>query len=166
MHKRNTVSQGFTIVELLIVVVVIAILAAISVVAFTGIQDRAIASTVKQDLSNFAKKMDVARIDLGDDLYPAAPTANMGLAATKSVYQTGRWNWYYCPSLNRSTYSLGVIDSRDRGYFLSSNGTIANAQGEITGSTNCARVTPSGDSNGGYRWSTSTDTGAWQPWVN
>ena len=36
--KKQT---GFTIVELLIVVVVIAILAAISVVAYTGIQDRA-----------------------------------------------------------------------------------------------------------------------------
>jgi prepilin-type N-terminal cleavage/methylation domain-containing protein len=34
-------SKGFTIVELLIVIVVIAILAAISIVAYTGIQDRA-----------------------------------------------------------------------------------------------------------------------------
>lgn len=37
MHKR----YGFTIVELLIVIVVIGILAGISVIAFTGIQDRA-----------------------------------------------------------------------------------------------------------------------------
>lgn len=41
MHKRNTLSPGFTIVELLIVIVVIAILAAISIVAYTGIQQRA-----------------------------------------------------------------------------------------------------------------------------
>lgn len=33
--------KGFTIVELLIIIVVIAILAAISIVAYTGIQDRA-----------------------------------------------------------------------------------------------------------------------------
>ncbi len=38
MHKTKS---GFTIVELLIVIVVIAILAAISVVAYTGIQQRA-----------------------------------------------------------------------------------------------------------------------------
>lgn len=39
MNKRR--STGFTIVELLIVIVVIAILAAISIVAYTGIQQRA-----------------------------------------------------------------------------------------------------------------------------
>ncbi len=43
-------SSGFTIVELLIVIVVIAILAAISVVAYTGIQTRARASAIASDL--------------------------------------------------------------------------------------------------------------------
>ena len=38
--------SGFTIVELLIVIVVIAILAAITIVAFNGIQERARASAV------------------------------------------------------------------------------------------------------------------------
>lgn len=42
--------SGFTIVELLIVVVVIAILAAISVVAYSGFQTRAQASAVVSDL--------------------------------------------------------------------------------------------------------------------
>ena len=41
---------GFTIVELLIVIVVIAILAAITIVAYTGIQDRAKESNVQSDL--------------------------------------------------------------------------------------------------------------------
>lgn len=38
---KQTKSSGFTIVELLIVIVVIAILAAITIVAYNGIQDRA-----------------------------------------------------------------------------------------------------------------------------
>ena len=39
--------SGFTIVELLIVIVVIAILAAITIVAYTGVQERAEASALQ-----------------------------------------------------------------------------------------------------------------------
>ena len=42
------ISNRFTIVELLIVIVVIAVLATISVVAYTGVQDRAQQSKIKQ----------------------------------------------------------------------------------------------------------------------
>jgi len=41
MHRERNTTSGFTIVELLIVIVIIAILAAITVVAYNGIQDRA-----------------------------------------------------------------------------------------------------------------------------
>ena len=47
--------QGFTIVELLIVVVVIAILAAITVVSYMGIQDRAQTSVASADLTQNSK---------------------------------------------------------------------------------------------------------------
>lgn len=53
--------KGFTIVELLIVIVVIAILAAITVVSYNGIQARAQQSKVASDISTLNKAIMAAR---------------------------------------------------------------------------------------------------------
>ena len=63
--------HGFTIVELLIVIVVIAILAAISIVAYNGIQNRARISQVSSELSQAAKKIALWQVD-NPGLYPTA----------------------------------------------------------------------------------------------
>lgn len=62
-------SHGFTIVELLIVIVVIAILAAITIVAFNGIQKRGNDSQRKSDIAAIAKALELYYIDNGR--YPA-----------------------------------------------------------------------------------------------
>lgn len=49
--------KGFTIVELLIVIVVIGILAAITIVAFNGVQDRAKTAAVQSSASQAIKKV-------------------------------------------------------------------------------------------------------------
>jgi len=55
--KNKHVQAGFTIVELLIVVIVIAILAAITIVAYNGIRDRASDSAAKTELSQAGTKL-------------------------------------------------------------------------------------------------------------
>lgn len=62
---------GFTIVELLIVVVVIAILAAITVVAYNGINNRAKASVVASTAQQASKKV-MAYAITNSDLYPTS----------------------------------------------------------------------------------------------
>jgi len=48
-------SRGFTLVELLIVIVVISILATITIIAFRGIQERAVASRAAQLASSYSR---------------------------------------------------------------------------------------------------------------
>lgn len=60
--------KGFTIVELLIVIVVIAILAAISIVAYSGIQTRANNTQTTDAVKQFIKAYALYAIDNGD--YP------------------------------------------------------------------------------------------------
>lgn len=57
--------DGFTIVELLIVIVVIAILAAITVVAYNGIQVRARDSQRSQDIASIKKALLLYSVDNG-----------------------------------------------------------------------------------------------------
>lgn len=58
MTLTQTKTRGFTIVELLIVIVVIAILAAITIVAYNGITTRANASAAKGNATTLQKKME------------------------------------------------------------------------------------------------------------
>jgi len=59
--KKTT--SGFTIVELLIVVVVVGILAAITVVAYNGVQARSRDAARKSDLAAAAKAFEVRAVD-------------------------------------------------------------------------------------------------------
>jgi general secretion pathway protein G len=63
MHKQWSKQDGFTIVELLIVIVVIGILAAITIVAYNGIQQRAVVASLTSDLVNASNKLKLYQVD-------------------------------------------------------------------------------------------------------
>jgi prepilin-type N-terminal cleavage/methylation domain-containing protein len=64
MHTQKWAKQsGFTIVELLIVIVVIAILAAITIVSYNGIQNRAKESAAQSGAAQVAKKIALWQVD-------------------------------------------------------------------------------------------------------
>lgn len=76
----NRGMNGFTIVELLIVVVIIGVLAAIVIVAYNGVQHMAVVSSVKSDLNGAAKSMAMESVKTGayPDVLPADAVASPG----------------------------------------------------------------------------------------
>lgn len=88
-------TSGFTIVELLIVVVVIAILAAISVVAYTSIQERARDSIRADAMAKIERALELYKTDHGR--YPSA-TANPGYSGWEASDDTpGTFMEYLSP---------------------------------------------------------------------
>lgn len=106
-NNPNQQENGFTIVELLIVIVVIAILAAITIVAYNGIQERATASKTESTVSSTLKLLEHYKTYEGDypthqynetvclgppDDYPATPVFEAGECATWVRWGSNRYS--------------------------------------------------------------------------
>jgi len=96
--------RGFTIVELLVVIVVIGILAAITIVAFNGVQRRVQISAMQSELRQGVVQLEVAKSDNASELYPSTPEA----ANLKSG--SGR-NFQYTYTAATNSYCLTITTS-------------------------------------------------------
>lgn len=120
--KRQRV--GFTIVELLIVIVVIAILAAITIVAFNGIQERARVTRASSELSQLAKKITFWQVDNPNQL-PTALT-DMGVNnSSGTAYQYRRFD-------SNTAYCMSVTLDGAKSYFSNSSNPSSISSGSCT----------------------------------
>ena len=85
--------KAFTVVELLIVIVIIGILAAVTIVGYTNISQRAIVSSLQSDLSNNAIKLKQYNSEYG-----SYPTAYSGTCPSAPVAVTSSSG--YCLNLS------------------------------------------------------------------
>lgn len=63
-------NMGFTIAELLVVIVIIGIITAISYVAYNGVQDRAVATSLQSDLLNASDLLNVDQANSSTGVFP------------------------------------------------------------------------------------------------
>ena len=111
--QPTTYSKAFTIVELLVVIVVIGILAAITIISYTGISNKASVSSLQSDLSNAKKQLALYYVDHG--AYPTSidpttkcPTGSDPNPDTRYCLKpsTGNELIYFSTDATYSTYLL------------------------------------------------------------
>ena len=113
--------KGFTIVELLIVIVVIAILAAITIVAFNGIQTRAFNSRVQSDIKNVQKLVEAYNALNGN--YPSTGGLSTIRTDDNCTGGTSQVDWVpgVTETLPQSAANSGISGARGC-YMYSSDG--------------------------------------------
>jgi len=165
--------KGFTIVELLIVVVVIAILAAISVVAYTNIQNRAYDSAVQNDVTGFAKKIRFYEAEggslpvAGSKRTPANSTTFPGVTFTpaKSAYDTSADNFFYCSGNKSGVFTFTIAGRSKSGTIYIYRPETGMTSGGV-GSTYAQCMSGFDAGTEGYSYGYYVVTGQWWSWTN
>jgi prepilin-type N-terminal cleavage/methylation domain-containing protein len=117
---RRKARRGFTIVELLIVIVVIGILAGIIIVAYNGIQQRAVVASLQSDLDGAAKQLAIDQVTNGT--FPATPAAANGGQGLK-VSPNNSFSYTVNNSANPQTFCIASTNGSTIYSVTSTNNT-------------------------------------------
>ncbi len=108
MHKRFL--YGFTLVELMVVIVTIVILAGVVVATYSGIQERAHDTAVQTDMTKIADDINIFYANTGK--YPAGPVQLAGANTVKvarNSYESTKDALTYCVSQGATAGSAMVL---------------------------------------------------------
>lgn len=107
---RKNKKSAFTIVELLVVIVIIGILAAVAIVSYTGVSQKAISASLQSDLASAAKQIELFKVDNGD-YYPTTIDCMQPNSSTNKCIKSSSGSSYIYTVDNVSSprsYSLYV----------------------------------------------------------
>ncbi len=154
MNKRS----GFTIVELLVVIVVIGVLAAITIVSYSGISSKAIVSSIQADLSGNAKMLKLYYVEYG-----SYPIGDFATAFNGSMCPTANPTSKYCLKLSGSN-SVDYYNGTSSGFTLRiKNGTTVYVITDNTASGQVTALTGIGDIAGSTHIGSTLTAGTLSP---
>ncbi|NCU38107.1 type II secretion system protein [Candidatus Saccharibacteria bacterium] len=161
----QTRQPAFTIVELLIVIVVISILAAITVVAYNGIQSRAHDTAIKNDLRSLATQIKLYKAETG--VPPATGGTNFPailFKPTKASYFATGYNLYYCKDTTPGSYryAIGAKSVSGAVYQYTSDSGL----GDFTGTWSASVTNCPGMGISSYTFSYGKSGATWFSWTN
>lgn len=163
-------SKGFSIVELLIVITVIVLLAAITLVTYNSLQNGGYDAAVQSDLDNTSGLLESFRLSSSTDhQYPRNKTPDLeslNITASKNAYdQTTTVNYVYCiNTTDYKSYALVGLSKAGNVYMMTQDGfksTTITKSDFSSGSNICNTKLSMGlVSSGMYAPNT------WQTWVH
>jgi prepilin-type N-terminal cleavage/methylation domain-containing protein len=122
--------NGFTLVELLVVISIIAVLSTIGMVIYTGAQKRARDAQRREEVDAISKALEIAKPNTSA-IYPAVTSA---MFSANSIPQDPRKNGHYClttsadpntpttlPADNNVVYTTIGVDCKNPWYPVDSN---------------------------------------------
>src|SRR5680860_1681667 len=122
LRRTSFVKSGFTIVELLVIIVVIGILATLTIIAYTGIQQKAIVASINSDLDNASRSLKLFQVENNDD-YPLTNDCSSTPAANSICLKSSPGNSYTVFETN---------NSGSRSFCLTVKNSTTNAKYHIT----------------------------------
>ncbi len=120
----TSIASGFTIVELLIVIAIIGILAAVTIVSYVGISQKAVASSLQADLKGATTKLKLYQAD--NMAYPTSLDCATTPAANTICLTASPGNSYSYTVVNTTspqTFSLTATNTNSVTYVVTNDST-------------------------------------------
>ncbi len=165
--------SGFTIIELIVTIVIIGILAAITIVAYNGVQNRGYDAAVKTDLAMLADKYDISKTYSATGVYPFGATLHDDSIEAKiskgayAISPTVDYNLLNCTNSATpgSDYAILAISKSGKKLYVSSatSGVKEYTGGTAWGAVTMCTTVLAGSVGNGAGYATAT---GWRTWTD
>lgn len=159
--------RGFTIVELLIVIVIIGILAALVIATYNGIVNRVHDSSIQNDLKGISKKAELYYVDYGYYPYTLAQIAALDIQVSKDSYRQApdlTNNLVYCRTADGSGYGVLAASKSATRYYINNNQKTPVTTTQALPASGAVACSGIGVTASNWNWLYSTS--AWTIYVN
>lgn len=170
MHAHSTppTQKAFTIVELLIVIVVIAILAAIGVVAYSGVQQRASIASLQTTLRQNWQQVAMYHAEEGSYPTAASQLASLDIRFRDDMVSPGGNSAVYCHYDGQAAFlfsgRIQVFGDENRFWAYGSSGLVQMDEWYGSNNQRCNAVVPGSGGSGGNMVN-GRPGGEWASWI-